>query len=81
MIRETKIPLDHEHTQNKHATETLEIKIQILNKAITYQALLFFKNYHQTSNISGILEGNKIVDHSDVVGASPGQAQDETTTI
>ena len=28
-------------------------------------------NYHQTSNISWILVGNKIVYHSDVVGASP----------
>ena len=28
-------------------------------------------NYHQTSNISHTLVGNKIVDHSDLVGASP----------
>ena len=28
-------------------------------------------NYHKTSNISNTLVGNKIVDHSDVVGASP----------
>ena len=27
--------------------------------------------YHQVSNISRTLVGNKIVDHSDVVGASP----------
>ena len=27
--------------------------------------------YHQTSNISRTLVGKKIVDHSDVVGASP----------
>ena len=27
--------------------------------------------YRQTSNISRTLVGNKIVDHSDVVGASP----------
>ena len=27
--------------------------------------------YHQVSNISCTLIGNKIVDHSDVVGASP----------
>ena len=26
---------------------------------------------HQTSNISGTLIGNKIVDHSDVIAASP----------
>ena len=30
-----------------------------------------WNNYQQTSNISCTLEGNKIVDHSDVVGASP----------
>ena len=28
-------------------------------------------NYRQTSNISSTLVGNKILDHSDVVGASP----------
>ena len=28
-------------------------------------------NYRKTSNISRTLVGNKIVDHSDVVGASP----------
>ena len=34
--------------------------------------------YHQTSNISHILVGNKIVDHSNVVGASPvGAAHDD----
>ena len=27
--------------------------------------------YRKTSNIKGTLVGNKIVDHSDVVGASP----------
>ena len=30
-----------------------------------------FNKYRQTSNISCILVGNKIVDNSDVVGASP----------
>ena len=34
--------------------------------------------YHQTSNISGIL-GNKIVDHSDVVGALPVTAAPTTS--
>ena len=28
-------------------------------------------DYRQISNISGALVGNKIVDHSDVVGAAP----------
>ena len=31
----------------------------------------FTSIYRQTSNISHTLVGNKIVDHSDVVGASP----------
>ena len=35
--------------------------------------------YHRTSNISGTLEGNKIVDHSDVVGASPVSAVPTTS--
>ena len=32
---------------------------------------ILIKCYHQTSNISHTLVGNKIIDHSDVVGASP----------
>ena len=30
-----------------------------------------FRYYHQTSSINRTLQGNKIVDHSDVVGAAP----------
>ena len=37
--------------------------------------------YHQVSNISGTLEGNKIVDHSDVVGASPVGAASTTSSF
>ena len=37
--------------------------------------------YHQTSNISHILVGNKIVDHSDVVGASPVGAAPTTSSF
>ena len=36
-------------------------------------------NYCQTSNISHTLVGNKIVDHSDVVGASPVSAAPTTS--
>ena len=39
------------------------------------------KTYHQTSNISHILVGNKIVDHSDVVGASPVFATPATSSF
>ena len=33
--------------------------------------IIIFNTYHETSNISHTLVGNKIVDHSDVVGVSP----------
>ena len=35
------------------------------------ELILKKRNYHQTSNIRHTLVSNKIVDHSDVVGASP----------
>ena len=37
--------------------------------------------YHKTSNISRTLVGNKIVDHSDVVGASPVGAAPTTSSF
>ena len=37
--------------------------------------------YRQTSNISHTLAGNKIVDHSDVVGASPVGAAPTTFSL
>ena len=40
---------------------------------------IHLKKYHQSSNISRTLIRNKIVDHSDVVGASPVGA-DPTTS-
>ena len=39
------------------------------------------KNYRKTSNISHTLVGNKIVDHSDVVGASPVGATPTTSSF
>ena len=38
-------------------------------------------NYHQTSNINRTLLGNKIVDHPDVVGASPIGAAPTTSSF
>ena len=38
-------------------------------------------NYRQTSNISRILVGNQIDDHSDVVGASPVGAAPATSSF
>ena len=46
--------------------------------------IIIFKNfltYHQTSNISHTLVGNKIVDHSDVVGALPVGAAPTTSFL
>ena len=40
----------------------------------------FFMNYHKTSNISRTLLCYKIVDHSDVVGASPVGAAPTTSS-
>ena len=37
--------------------------------------------YGQTSNISGTIVGDKIVDHSDVVGASPVGAAPTTSSL
>ena len=37
--------------------------------------------YHQVSNISRTLVGNKIVDHSDVVGALPVSAAPTTSSF
>ena len=37
--------------------------------------------YRQTSNIRRTLEGNKIVDHSDVVGASPVDAAPNASSL
>ena len=38
-------------------------------------------SYPQTSNISRTLVGNKIVDHSEVVGASPDDAAPTTSSF
>ena len=40
-----------------------------------------FKSYRKVSNISRTLAGNKIVDHSDVVGASPVGAAPTTSSF
>ena len=40
-----------------------------------------FFAYRKTSNISGTLVGNTIVNHSDVVGASPAGAAPTTSSF
>ena len=44
---------------------------KITNDIPTYLNYTHNITYHQISNIRCTLVGNKIVDHSDVVGASP----------
>ena len=46
-----------------------------------HSLLLSFEEYPKTSNISGTLVGNKIVDHSDVVAASPAGAAPTTSSL
>ena len=41
----------------------------------------FYCIYRKTSNISRTLVGNKIVDHSDIVGASPDGAAPTTSSF
>ena len=49
---------------------------------VPYIHLLFkHGNYRKTSNISRTLVGNKIVDNSDVVGASPVGAAPTTSSF
>ena len=43
--------------------------------------MFIFTYYRQASNISRTLVGNKIVDHSDVVGASPVGAAPTTSSF
>ena len=43
--------------------------------------MLWVYDYRQTSNISGTLVGNKIIDHSEVVEASPVGAAPTTSSF
>ena len=43
--------------------------------------LFMISNYRQVSNVMRTLVGNKIVDHSDVVGASPAGAAPTTCLL
>ena len=63
-------------------TETWTILSMIL-KHFFFNWVLWenFLIYCQASNISRILEGNKTVDHSDVVGASPVGAAPTTSSF
>ena len=43
--------------------------------------IMISSGYRKTSNIRGTIVGNKIVDHSDVVGASPVGAAPTTSSF
>ena len=47
----------------------------------SYQCVYKSKEYRQVSNIRRTLVGNKIVDNSDVVGASPVGAAPTTSSL
>ena len=51
------------------------------NKAIASFSISGLGKYRKTSNISRTLVGNKIVDNSDVVGASPVGAAPTTSSF
>ena len=52
-----------------------------MNLLEAWDMLLWFWIYRQTSHISRTLAGNKIADHSDVVGASPVGAAPITSSL
>ena len=59
--------------------------LNIINQKVVdiHSMILLWKHniYHKTSNIRRTLAGNKIVDHSDVVGASPVGAAPTTSSF
>ena len=50
-------------------------------RVISYSTAVLFHDYRKVSNISRTLAGNNIVDHSDVVGASPVGAAPTTSSF
>ena len=52
-----------------------------LNIVQNHKAAILKATYHKSSNIRCTLVGNKIVDHSDVVGASPVSAAPTTSSF
>ena len=54
----------------------MQTRIQFITQSIPRD-----KQYRQVSNIRRTLVGNKIVDHSDVVGASPVGAAPTTSSF
>ena len=73
--------LAHRHWRADMSMWCIELEIWIVEQRLPPNAtatnwtggnaLQYDKTYHQTSNIGRISVGNKFVDHSDIVGASP----------
>ena len=66
------------YTQQSVASFTKEVNSRLAKRPLVFNGRLAnrgywgpFMDYRQTSNISRTVVGNNIVDHSDVVGASP----------
>ena len=57
-------------SKNVHAFSIQQSKMQNMDYKLKFSDP-FIRKYRKTSNISRTLVGNKIVDNSDVVGASP----------
>ena len=65
-----------------HATEFSMKQVLAWNKVVYFYLKLFdIETYSQVSSIRRTIVGNKIVDHSDVVGASPVGAAPTTSSF
>ena len=71
----------HKLNQLHHVWFLSTFQIYIYIALLRMSGISQYKTYRQVSNISRTLEGNKIVDHSDVVGASPVGAAPTTSSF
>ena len=65
------------HNHRKRTADELVIDLDLMSETL----LPICRAYRQISNIRRTLTGNKIVDHSDVVGASPVGATPTTSSF
>ena len=70
-------------TGHKWNNFSLQSYWMLINDTISVllEHIMLYYSYRQVSNISPTLVGNKIVDHSDVVGASPVGAAPTTSSF
>ena len=71
----------HKHAQGDVTGTVVAYIHGIAMQCSVIFCLWHFGNYRKTSNISRTLVGNKIADHSDVVGASPVGAAPTTSSF